>query len=398
MLVVREDPNHKDLLIAGTLTGLYYSSDDGDHWQVLKGDFPTVPVFDLQFVTATHSLAVATHGRGLFVLDNLRPLEEWNDAIGSSDFHLFSPQPGTLYNRWSTDEGQQWRYAAPNAPEGVEFSYYLKSEIKAKDKHDKKGPVMIVITDAQGHSINTLHAPGKAGLNQFVWDMDYAGPTAIDFIKSAGGEQQRGGPQVLPGSYTASLTADSQTLTQTVSVRLDPDVNVSLTDYREQLLMALTMRNQMSALDEMLNRLNAWQSQLSDMGETLKQAGQEKTDAAILAEAGKLNDKITELKNTLLDPDVQHDVDEDFLKDLPHFHGELQWNSFFLGGFAQAPSAPFKSKVAELQSRLEGYIGQFNLLLQQDIPSFNKAAYAAGAPTLLVGKPGLYEPPQLPKL
>ncbi|MGA9854875.1 MAG: hypothetical protein WBR29_06345 [Gammaproteobacteria bacterium] len=396
VLVVREDPNQKGLLIAGTMTGLYYSTNNGDQWHVLKGDFPTVPVFDLQFVPDTHSLAVATHGRGLFVLDNLRPLEEWNDSISNSDLHLFSPQPGTLFNHWSTDEGQQWSYSAPNAPEGVEFSYYLKAEIKDKDKHHKKGPVAIVITDAQGHTVNTLHAPGKAGLNQFVWDMDYAGPTAIDFIKGAGGEQERGGPQVLPGSYTATLTADGHTQKQTVAVRLDPNVNVSLTDYREQLLMALTMRNQMSALNDMLNRLNAWQSQLNGMGETLKQAGQEKTDVSILAAAGKLNDKISALKNILWDPDFQHDVDEDFLKDLPHFHGELQWNEFFLGGYAQVPSAPFKSKVAELQARLENYMGQFNQLLHQDIPAFNKGAYAAGTPTLLVGKPVVYESPQLP--
>ena len=395
VLVVREDPNRKGLLIAGTMTGLYYSTNNGGQWQALRGDFPTVPVFDLQFVPASHSLAVATHGRGLFVLDNLRPLEEWNEAIADKDFHLFSPTIGTLYNHWSTDERQQWTYSAPNASEGVQFSYYLKAEIKAKDKKDKQGPLAIVITDAQGQTVNTLHAPGKQGLNQFEWDMDYAGPTAIDFVKGARGEQERGGPQVLPGSYTATLTADSQTLKQTVAVRLDPNVNVSLADYREQLLMALTMRNQMSVLNDMLNRLDAWQQQLNGMGETLKHGGQEKADAAILAAAKKLNNKITVLKDSLWNPDIQHDVDEDFLKDLPHFHGEMQWNSFFLGGYAQAPSAPFKSKVAELQSRLEGYMGQFNQLLQQDIHSFNKAAYAAGVPTLLVGKLAVFEAPQL---
>jgi hypothetical protein len=256
--------------------------------------------------------------------------------------------------------------------------------------------VKIVITDAQGHNVNTLHAPGKAGLNQFVWDMDYAGPTAIDFVKGAGGEQDRGGPRVLPGNYTATITAGERVQKQTVAVRLDPNVNINLADYREQLQMALIMRNQMSALNDMLNRLNAWQQQLNGMATTLKQAGQEKTDTMLLTNAGKLNDKITDLKNTLWDPDFQHDVDEDFLKDLPHFHGELQWNSFFLGGYAQAPSAPFKSKVAELQARLETYMGRFNQLLQQDIPNFNKTAYAAGTPTLLVGKPVAYVSPQLP--
>ncbi|MGH8362089.1 MAG: WD40/YVTN/BNR-like repeat-containing protein [Gammaproteobacteria bacterium] len=390
VLVVREDPNQKGLLIAGTMTGLYYSLNDGGQWQPFKGDFPTVPVFDLKFVSATHSLAIATHGRGLFVLDNLRPLEEWNQNIADSGFHLFSPQSGTLYNTWAGDEGQQWRYAAPNAADGVVFSYYLKTALKEKDK---KGPVKIVITDAQSHTVNTLHAPGKSGLNEFVWDMDYAGPTAIDFIKGAGGEGGRGGPNVLPGSYTATITADGHSQSQNVAVRLDPNVNVSLADYRAQLTMALSLRNQMNVLNEMLNRLTAWQGQLDDLSAA---SGSNAPPQALLADAIALNGKIAALKDALWNPDIQHNVDEDFLKDLPRFHGVLQWNGFFVGGYAQAPAAFVMHKVAELQGELQGYLDQFNRLLQQDVPAFNKTAYAAGQPTLLVGKPVVYQAPQLP--
>lgn len=395
VLVVREDPNRKDLLIAGTMTGLYYSLNDGGEWQPLTGNFPTVPVFDLKFAPATHSLAVATHGRGLFVLDNLRPLEEWAASIADSDFHLFSPQSGTLYNHWAGDEGQQWSYAAPNAPEGVVFSYWLKTALKTGDQ-DNKAPVKIVITDAQGHTVNILHAPGKAGLNEFVWNMDYAGPTPIDFIKGTGGEGGRGGPNVLPGQYLATITTGGRTQTQTVSVRLDPNVNVSLTDYREQLTMALSLRNQMSAVNEMLNRLTDWQDQLHGLSGKLKQPGQSKNYAAVLSEAKTLNDEMTSLKDTLWNPDIQHNVDEDFLKTLPRFHGKLQWNGFFLGGYAQVPSAYFKDKVTELQGELQDYLDRFNQLVEQDIPAFNKMAYAAGAPTLLVGKPVGYQAPILP--
>ncbi|MGB9428864.1 MAG: hypothetical protein WCC11_03145 [Gammaproteobacteria bacterium] len=397
VLVVREDPNRKGLLIAGTMTGLYYSQDGGGHWQPLKGDFPTVPVFDLKFAPATHSLAVATHGRGLFVLDNLRPLEEWDAGISDSDFHLFSSAPGTLYNHWSGDEGQQWSYAAPNAPEGVVFSYYLKTTLKPDSKDKHKGPVKIVIADAQGHTINTLHAPGKAGLNEFVWDMDYAGPTPIDFLKGAGGEGGRGGPSVLPGSYTTTFTADGHSQTQNVTVRLDPNLSVNLADYRAQLAVELDLRNQMSAVNEMLNRLTAWQAQLNDLSGKLKQPDQSKDYAAVLVSAKSLNDKITALKDALWNPEIQHNVDEDFLKTLPHFHGELQWNGFFVGDYAQPPSGFFKDKVAELQGQLQEYLDRFNQLVNQDIPAFDKIAYAAGAPTLLVGKPAVYETPQLPR-
>ncbi|HET7674568.1 MAG TPA: glycosyl hydrolase, partial [Gammaproteobacteria bacterium] len=90
VLVVREDPHRRGLLIAGTMTGLYYSLDDGGQWQPLTGDFPVAPVFDLKFTPQGHALAVATHGRGLFVLDDLRPLEEWNGKVAAAPMHLFS--------------------------------------------------------------------------------------------------------------------------------------------------------------------------------------------------------------------------------------------------------------------------------------------------------------------
>ncbi|HKT33155.1 MAG TPA: hypothetical protein VJS89_11810 [Gammaproteobacteria bacterium] len=390
VLVVREDPNRKGLLIAGSMTGLYYSLNDGGQWQPLKGDFPTVPVFDVQFAPATHALAVATHGRGLFVLDNLRPLEEWNNQVANSDFHLFSSQTGTLYNHWASDEGQQWSYSTPNAPDGVVFSYWLKSTLESAGK-DKQGPVKIVIRDPEGHTINTLHAPGKAGLNEFAWDMDYAGPTTIDFVKGAGGEGG-GGPQVLPGSYTATITAGGKSQTQTVSVRLDPNVSVSLADYRAQLEVELGLRNQMSALNEMLNRLSAWQEAL---GKVSGASGEDQAKA-VSAAAEALNRKITALKDQLWNPDIQHNVDEDFLKTLPRFHGVLQWNGFFTGGYAQAPAAFVRDKVAELQGQLQGYLDRFNRLLSQDVPTFNKLAYAAGEPTLLTGQPIVYQAPQLP--
>ncbi|MGH8280043.1 MAG: WD40/YVTN/BNR-like repeat-containing protein [Gammaproteobacteria bacterium] len=392
VLVVREDPNRKGLLIAGTMTGLYYSLNDGNQWQPLTGNFPTVPVFDLQFAPATHALAVATHGRGLFVLDNLRPLEEWNDQITGSAFHLFTPQPGTLYNTWSSDEGQQWRYTVPNAPAGVVFSYWIKNALKSAGK-DKQGPVKIVIKDAAGNIINTLHAPGKTGLNEFTWDMNYAGPTKIDFLKGAGGGQGGGGPSVMPGTYTASFSVNGHDQTQQISVRLDPNIQVNVADYRAQLLLALGLRNQMSAANELLNRLTAWQQQLDALTNA---PSEHPAPQAVLDDAKTLNGKIAKLKDQLWNPHIQHNVGEDFLKYLPRFHTVLQFNSAFLGGYAQRPAPYVGEKYAELREELQGYLDQFNQLLSQDVPAYNRAAYAAGDATLATGKPIVYLKPDLP--
>jgi len=95
-IVVRENPNQRGFLVLGTMTGLWYSRDNGSRWQPLQSGFPTAPVFDLKFVH--HALVVATHGRGLFVLDNLLPFEEMDEQVARQNFHLFTPSPGTEYS------------------------------------------------------------------------------------------------------------------------------------------------------------------------------------------------------------------------------------------------------------------------------------------------------------
>ncbi|MGH8338167.1 MAG: hypothetical protein ACRETL_15385, partial [Gammaproteobacteria bacterium] len=170
VLVVREDPNMEGFLMLGNMTGLWYSRDDGGHWQPLKADFPTAAVFDLKFVH--HALAVATHGRGLFVLDNLRPIEEMNDDVAKRVFHLFTPSAGTQFVRWSRGEGAEPSFTTPNAPDGPMLDYYLNTELKPtpaeKDQHHT--PVKIVITDSKGQTVATDYGPAKAGVNQFVWN------------------------------------------------------------------------------------------------------------------------------------------------------------------------------------------------------------------------------------
>jgi hypothetical protein len=155
----------------------------------------------------------------------------------------------------------------------------------------------------------------------------------------------------------------------------------------------LDLRNQMSALNEVLNRLTAWQDQLNSLTAS---SGTSAPPKAVLDEAHALSSRIAALKAALWNPDIQYNVDEDFLKDLPRFHTALQFNGFFVGGYAQKPAAFVTAKVASLQQELQNYLDRFNGLLSQDVPAFNKHAYAAGEPTLPTGKPVVYESPQLP--
>ena len=377
VLVVREDPHSKGLLVAGTMTGLYYSLDDGDDWQPLDANLPTTAVFDLKFAPHADSLAVATHGDGLYVLDNLRPLEEWTPGIAKDDFHLFDAKPGILYNHWMGGGSRQASYTAPNAPEGVVFSYYLKSKLTGEAG---KGPVKIVIS-RDGQTIDTGHFPGKAGLNQAVWHMNYDGPTPL-----GKGHRMRG-PEVMPGRYKATVTAGGHTATQQVSVALDPNVRIDPAAYRAKLAVALEFTAMTSANNQMLNRLDAWTERLDSIQGEIKSSADPARYKDVADAAGKLAKKIGSLKDELLQPDVQQGVDEDFLHTLPRMHGMLMWNQFFLGGYGQRPGAALTEKTAALKTQLAGYLQSFDALRSEDVKAFNAVSYKAGTGTLAAGKP-----------
>jgi len=400
VLVVREDPNMKGFLMLGNMTGLWYSRDDGAHWQRLKANFPTAAVFDLKFVH--HALAVATHGRGLFVLDNLRPLEEMSEGVVKQTFHLLTPSGGTELVRWSRGEGAEPSFTTPNAPEGPMIDYYLKTELKATpaEKTQHHSPVKIVITDANGHVVATDYGPAKAGVNQFDWNMSYDAATQLDFepipaFFAASGFSPSG-PAVLPGTYHVAVTANGQTQTTTVTVNGDPNQHIPLNVMQADLQIGLQVRNETSAFNEMLNRIVTMQKTLSEFETSVSaHPGEQAQYATALTRAKALSKKLTNLKDSVYNPDLQHMVVEDNIHYLSHLNGDLQALSGITNLVGQMPTQAMRDAADEISAALTAKLAQFNAILAADVPAYNKTAYAAGAPTLMVGEPIRIKPAQM---
>jgi len=400
--VVREDPNKRGFLVAGTDTGLYYSDDRGDHWQPLKSDFPTAAVYDLKFIKQSHDLVVATHGRGMFVLDDIRPLEELTPDVESSAFHLFTPAPGIMWHMWRSDEGQGEGYSAPNAPNGAIIDYYLKSEIKPtpEERRQHEGPVKIVITDQQGNTVATEYGLGDAGVNRYVWSMSNEGATPL-----AGGPGPRGGggffnfnrgPRVAPGTYKISVTANGETQSQTVTVEQDPNLHVDPAIFREQERAGLEARNQISALNEVINRINAIDKELGDFRSAVQSSKDPQEQAkyrAILARGQELEKKLNGMRDSVYSPNVQRAAPEDDIHELTDFHGQLQRTMFEGGGgYGEAPSPLVRAEMTKLFQKNGQFISRFNEALKTDVAEYNRAAQSAGAPTVFAGSPIAVKP------
>ena len=254
---VRGDPLRKGLLYAGTELGVFVSFDDGDHWQALMTGLPPSSVRDI--VIHGNDLVAATHGRGFYILDDVTPLRQLTGAAIGAPTFLFKPGPAYRIRRnQNTDTPlPPEEPAGKNPPDGAILHYCLKTA----------GPATLEIFDASKTLVRrytsaeqpdpidpTLNVPlywlrpfqplsGEAGLHRFVWDLHGAPPAALSHeypISAIYRDTPREplGPAVLPGVYTVKLTAGGVTLSQPLTVMMDPRVKTLLTGLTQQFQLA----------------------------------------------------------------------------------------------------------------------------------------------------------------
>ena len=217
--VVREDLKNPDVLYAGTETGLFASFDAGEHWSPfgLK-NLPDVAVRDIFLQADENDILLATHGRGLYVLDDATPVQQIAAAGHAS--YLFPIRPALRYSvRATRAGGGDTEFAAPNPPYGALLDYYLREPASG---------LRIEVLDAAGKMIRTLagpRTPAGAGLHRIAWDLR---------AEETGTGRGARGPQVLPGTYTVRLIAGGATTEQKVQVQLDPELKVAPEDLQKQ--------------------------------------------------------------------------------------------------------------------------------------------------------------------
>lgn len=402
VMVVRADPADSQVLAAGTMRGVWISRDQGERWTQLKSNLPTMPVFDLKFVRG--DLVLATHGRGLWVLDHFAAVAQLDPDAVPKQVALFTPSTGVEYQRWNRGEGAEPAFVTPNAPDGVVIDYSLSKKLEAdkrqKDQHQT--PVKIEIRDASGQLIATRYGKSEYGVNRYIWDMTYDAAASVDFeTQPLEGKlpawAQTHGPEVLPGTYSISVTVDGHTETADAQVIADPNQPPAPDAQKRSLQLALEARSEVDALNRMLNHLSAMQSQLDSYQKTVRTQANgidpsdrslAKSQAPLAARAEALGKELGKLKDSVYEPKVQHKVMEDSLHQLADLHDALENDANALAGLGvQAPTGPLLTLGEELKSALDAKLAAYNALLSGDVAAYDQAAYAAGAPTLAAGKP-----------
>lgn len=225
--VVREDPKNRNVLYVGTEFGLFVSIDAGAHWEPFMNNFPTVRVDDILIHPRDGDLIVATHGRSLFIADDITPLQQLGASTTGQEVALFDVRPAIAYlfdYRTDSDVGGDKHFEGENAPKGTAINYYLKSP--ATD-------VKLSILDAQGRTLCTSTVPGTAGINRVQWTLatpqlnanaggGRGGNAAAPVDSScSGGANRGGGTPLAAGIYTAKLTVNGKDYTKPITVLED---------------------------------------------------------------------------------------------------------------------------------------------------------------------------------
>ena len=285
--VVREDPTRRGLLYAGTQHGFFISFDDGDHWQPLKNGLPDTPVHDI-WVEAS-DVAIATHGRGFYILDDVAPLRQYGaPVVSATNAYLFKPSDAT-------------RSAYP-----AKITYWLKKPAQklTLDILDSKGQIVRTFNgaapgDGRGRSGDAGRAGGAgaaagtdapaapatdppadeeegggrgrggpptasmaAGVQRFTWDLQYAPVTPFQGMVLWGATTN--GPLALPGTYQARLTADGDVLTQSFAVKKHPLYTITDSDLQAQFDLASRIRDKVNEANNAIIQIRRIKTQLKD--------------------------------------------------------------------------------------------------------------------------------------
>jgi hypothetical protein len=303
---VREDSRRKGLLFAGTETGVYVSFNDGEQWQPLQLNLPTTPIHDL--IVKNDDLAVATHGRSFWVLDDITPLRQITAETASSDALLYQPEIAVRLHYPEAVDSR--RPVGQNPPPGAIIDYYFASA--------PKDEVKLEIYDAQGKLVRSLSSiekksedeqppewpdmvkpvetiPAKAGMNRFAWDLRYEPPVKIpnSFYSSSGPI----GPLVLPGKYEVRLIASGKTLRQPLEIRMDPRINVSAADLQKEFELAWKVYESTNQLHTAVNQIRDAHAELARLK---KRFGSDARLQPVMLAAKTLDGKMDEVEQGLI--------------------------------------------------------------------------------------------------
>ncbi len=372
--VLREHPKNPDLLFVGTERGLWTSFNRGGSWLKMKSGLPTIPVDDIYIHPNENDLILGTHGRSVWILDNISALTGMSEAVAVKPLHLFENKTGT-----------QWRIAGvgasngdklfngPNPPEGAAIQYWLKDAPGEKDK------VTVTITDSKGVKVRDIEGTKEAGVNRVMWDLRNTPPPAPPAGSGGGGGgfgRTPRGPLVWPGEYSVKVTAADQTSdAQPILVEEDPRIQISEADRKAWYDMQMAMSKIRPDVQRGMRTVTTLGTQLRALKTEL--ARNSRTPEPVTKALEDLLKKVEDLggKEPANEPPGFAGApladEPETIQDKIGFFG-------FGGGMTAAPTESQRLGLERAQKELAAFTESVRVITETEVPALNKVLFEAG--------------------
>ena len=384
--IIREDPVRRGLLYLGTENALYASFDDGEHWAPLQAGLPHAPVYGMVIQEQFNDLVISTYGRGIYILDDLGPLQKLTPEVVAANASLFAPRPAyrfrTINGNYSMSDDQT---EGVNPQYGADINYWLKSA-------PQNAPA-ITIADAAGKIVRAMQGTRQLGVNRVYWDLRNEPSKAPrlrtkpmyqeEFAMDPDGTRAAPGfasAAVLmpPGRYTVKLTVDGQSFSQPLDVRKDPNETVSDADIKAATDQLLVVQNELNASADVLNTIETVRAQVGTLKALI---AADRNNADLAPAADSLEQKFIALEMNLVDLRMTG-RGQDGVRWPVKLGGQLGYLNNGIAASDFAPTAQQRDVHTGLEKQVRDNRTSLEQLIQRDLKAFNDRLKAKGLKTI----------------
>ena len=361
--VIKEDLVRPDLLFLGTEFGLSISIDGGKTWAAFKGShFPAVAVRDLAIQPRDNDLVLATHGRGIWIIDDITPLRALNPELLTTEVAFVAARP--VQQRIEGNGGWPSGDAAfigDDPPDGAVITYYQRS------RH-LFGKLKLEVLDAGGRVVDDLPASKRPGLNRVVWNMQEKPPRVPPAAQLAFNGTR--GPRVLPGVYTVRLTKNGKISQTTLTVGLDRRVKFTAEDRRAQFDCAMAVHALFGEESALMDRILALRGAVA-----ASQAGLAQDNMELRKKVSDFDNKVDAVRKQIVATTEGGAItgEERLREHTDQLYGALL-------SYEGKPGAYHLANLDALTRELADVTAQFAGLLDHDLPTLNDALKAGNQP------------------
>ncbi|MCU0339831.1 MAG: glycosyl hydrolase [Spirosomaceae bacterium] len=390
---VREDPNKRGLLYAGTERGVYVSFNDGDSWQKLQLNLPLTPIHDLVIQKREKDLVIATHGRSFWILDDVTPLHEIMDkqATNETAAHLYKPRHSYRFQGGGRFVIDEFTTEGENAPNGVLTRYYFKEAPKEEvkliyftatgdtiisysSKKDLKGEEVREPKDfyanPKSRTPNVLAA--KAGMNVFLWNMRYPNATEVEGTNVMWSGSTIG-PKVVPGKYKVQLLVGKILVKeQEFEILQDPRVKTPLADLQAQFDLSMKINQKLSETHKGINQIRKVRG---DVGSYMKAVKDENLAKKLKEQTKDLMKALDEIESTLMQPKSK--ATQDALNFAIQLNDKLAGVGSAVSSADTKPTKQAYEAYNDLAGKIDQQLTRLRSVIAKEVPAFNDAVRQA---------------------